>query len=453
MESISGGGALPTGVTTFVGAFWRYNQKGERIIRIPNAYGASAANQGPWSVTVAWYDSNWNPASGDGIVLGTDKLSVQELANRGISYTSVIPNHQVSDAENHPVTGYASTINGVVDVSNPDIIFRIGLQKNFTSYHQTNKPARYAVIIINYGTPAKMQKLFMRQGEGADYLMRPGDANAIGTRGAAAVRWSPYNLTSPAGWGFGVNGVQLVREGGFTQYPTQAGALFQWANTGTGANDRSRFAWNTWDANYVSIPTLSPTWNKTVPGTGVYWGTGVINGIDHETCPAGFRRPNDGDTFAGVPYYNTDSGIATSEMRQSLYEVPPITLSDSHTENSIGGFYADGFFDRRQIVSAQNYYNSYANTTVSAENSDMAYIGRLFFNKKSNASLFFPAVGVRQSNGERQSAGAYGYYLSSSSYSNYTVVLGAGAVAGNNVYQYTLNRDYGVSIRCVANES
>jgi len=240
INNIPGVGDIPANVTPYVGAFWRHNQTGERIIRFPNMYLSGTANRGPWSASVAWYDNRWNPVSGDGIVLSTDNLSVSELAARGISFSSVIPNNLISNAESYQVSGYATSVSGVVDASNQDIIFRIGLQKNFANYHETNNPARYAVVLITYGTPVKVLKIFIRQGEGADYA--PGKSSGA--------QWSPYNL------GDVYDATNYPNR--FVHYPTQAGFYYQWTNTPTAYPPTGLTGWNTNDNGTFSLGSIPP---------------------------------------------------------------------------------------------------------------------------------------------------------------------------------------------------
>jgi hypothetical protein len=168
-------------------------------------------------------------------------LSETELAARGISFSTVIPGSQISNAENYKVAG-SSIVSGVVDAENPDILFRIGLQKPLSGYHEVNNPARYAVVLISYGTPVKVQKLFIRQGEGADNFN--------------GVRWSPYN----------------VRENrNFVNFPTQAGFFYQWGYSTTGTTPISYspigavsdWPWNTRETLF-SLDKASPA-NYTVP--------------------------------------------------------------------------------------------------------------------------------------------------------------------------------------------
>jgi len=335
---ITDDGTPPTDVITYVGAFWRAGETGERIIRIKNMYGSNAANRGPWQASVAWYDSKWNTSDGDGIVLSSDMVDEISLAERGISYSTLIQDIMISDAENHQVTGGPYAV-GIVDENHQDIIFRIGLKSPLMDYHEIDNPARYAVVLLSYGTPAKIQKIFIRQGEGADIIF------------GGITRWSPYNMNDNKN---------------FVEYPTQAGHFYQYGyQQGT-----------TTPRPYPPVgTTLYPSWLNDEQGS-----YSLAN-----ACKDGYRTP------------------VHSEMNTILQA----------NGNSFSGYYADGFFDRRQIVASQT---GVANSAVSATGNNVAYIGRLFFNPTNNVTLFFPAAGYRTgSSGTLSTAGNDGCYVANSS--------------------------------------
>jgi len=439
----------PIVLDTYVGAFWRNNQIGERIIRIPVSK-ASITDTIPWKATVAWYDNRpgctWNPGGGDGIVLAAGKSP-----DPNVNYNTV---KTPGNAENYKVTG-SNTINGYVTKNDTAILFRIGLQKTFTAYNATTNPARYALVLIYFGKIGneKVQKLFLRQGEGADYLMRNEDpfgpatgANAPANR-TECVRFSPYNLTysdskwSPAGTGANVTDhPQLPLKGGvFVEYPTQSGAHFQWS---AGAAWQATYARRAFHPGILS--GITP-WNITGgPDIGLktgFWTSATDrHDIISETCPNTYRRPNDGPTAALVDFSNV---IATSEMRQSLW-LNPQNAAFYEMSNVSWGYYADGFFDRRQITSSH---------TVSSGSWDVACRGILFYNPVTNASLFFPVSGMRDSSsgGELHGVGDGGYYWSSSAHFEYDanfLYLPLGRAGMSEV-----NRCYGHSIRCVKNDT
>jgi len=308
-------------------------------------------------------------------------------------------------------------------------------------------PARYAVVVLTYGTPAKTQKLFLRQGEGPDYVMAPGDPDgsnaAVGgaDNRSFAKKFSPCNLTDPhknTSTDFNAmttpaTGLAGVRGGRFVDYPTQAGYFFQW-------NYSSRAFQPTTPAGAFT------NWNSSNYNPG-FW-----NAAADETCPPGYRRPQDGNPSA----YNTDEAVAGSEMRQSLW-LNPQDNGTSNLDNSAWGYYADGYFDRRQIVTS---VDGHGNSAVASPGTKAAYIGRLFFNPSAasgnyNASLFFPAAGSRYySDGTLHFVGDGGGYLSSTlspEYREWYPGLRAWYLSFNFeiARQFCSSVTYGFSVRCV----
>ena len=374
MEGITGPGTIPAGITSYAGAFWKKDQTGERVINI-----AAGGNSGPWSAVVAWYDSNWDPAGGDGVV-----LKLGDSADPNIRKSGTKP----GDAKDYQVDGKLASVSGSLDVNHP-ILFRIGLTKPFAAYDANSKPARYAVIVLSYNNGAAKQKIFLRQGEGDDFVMRAGDKSSSGATVAdgrpLAKKFSPYNITDPErnetnNWNSMTNsGNGIVNKNGGrpVDYPSQGGYFF--------FGNRYFFAFH---PNY---PTIS---NWPASGALTSWdGTS-------ETCPTGYRRPTDGSAT------NTAGLVAGSEIRQSLWQDPQAgTASDM--KNSLWGHYADGYFDRE--------YSS--GGIASRDSKNVAYIGMLFFNPTTNSSLFFPAAGSRQpANGWSLNLGSEGYYWQGTNY-------------------------------------
>jgi len=125
----------------------------------------------------------------------------------------------------------------------------------------------------------------------------------------------------------------------------------------------------------------------------------------------------------------------------------------SFTDNSQWGYYADGFFDRRRIVSGPS---GTAGTAVASGNRDIALVGRLFFNPVAgsshyNASIFFPAPGMRSTKGQLEFSGVNGYYWSASSISSAGLNSGMGVSLHSD---YAVGNSYwhkgsGISIRPV----
>ena len=436
---------------TFVGAFWKANEIGERIIRITDFYDRSSifppALSGPWTAAVSWYDINqWDFARGDGILLSPEKLDNASLTARGITWNAATenPNTPANGPEAHPVLTGSTTLNGTV-TTNHEIIFRIGLQKTGTAgtnksanwtYNPTpvnakNGPARYAVVSVFYG-PDKglIHKIFLRQGEGDDYI--PGNNSGV--------RWSPYNLGDVS------NAADYPNR--FVLFPTQAGYFYQW-------NNMSRTPFHP-----INPPNTTPgSWNNA---------TGGSNGLESppgSICPTGYTVP-----------FNANLSALTAQT------------------NWISGYYADGWFDRRAINHSvtwgafdNGYGHSYAanwwsdqavstyNTNYGeARNRTVAYAGTLIYSSSltnPNASIFFPTPGYRfgvdytgfgpggsSVNGALHLAGRVGYYWSRSEDEGWGSGTDERAYAlrlfndpwhSNPPYVYGLPRMSGFSIRCV----
>jgi hypothetical protein len=258
------------------------------------------------------------------------------------------------------------------------------------------------------GTP---YTLYCRQGQAADYVFTTSDTYIDPNNTAAgniqrllAKKFSPYNLTNKDITETTTSGITTgYQGGGFVDFPTKAGAFFRWGATGI----------NTYHP--TNPPGNISTWTQTTLSN--YWET--IKGTQ-ETCPSGWRRPNDGVTNAAQATSATtnylNNNIFNSEMRQSLYALPKNGEAKMNgTIVRAWGYYADGYFDRRPIVNGIG--SSFGgNGAVATGGKDAAFIGNLFFNAANdNRSLFMPAAGYRHSDyGAVIRSGAYGYYLSSS---------------------------------------
>ncbi len=378
---------------TYVGAFWRAGQTGERIIRI--RAGADPANAGRWVANVVWMDHLWGPD--DGVVLSAVTLPELQSANPAIYTLSP------GDAEDYPLDGITDThAEGLVTTDSEEgrhITFRVGLKTPYTPTVQ--HPARYAVIQLSFGG-SKAQRIFLRQGEGADYLMGPGDpvhSGELADHVRTAVRqFAPYNLTAAT-----LNAkISNDNPSMFTDYPSKAGALFQWASF---YSAQQKVAWDPWSAWPQGV-----MWRQ--DGTAGYWPgqTETAN----ETCPAGYRRPTDGPVDRNWP--NTD--ISDSEVRQSLWYEPMTGQLVYNRTNSFWGYYADGWFDRRPL---EKMLTGDTSPTIASKGTpDAAYAGHLFYNPffdsdHYNASLFFPAAGYRDLTfGQLTAAARTGFYWTSS---------------------------------------
>jgi len=432
----------PNNFPLYVGAFWKHDQTGERLIRIarPTTGNATAAD-GAWTATVV--------VGNDWIVLDREMTTDPNVGWRNGANEARVHNGNDSGFDfQHPVNSTLRSVGGILRAqgssgyqTNDDFIyFRIGLTGTLPNYPAV--PARYGMILLTYKNNSQKHRIWIRQGEGADYLMHYNDAinsgNTNSSTRPAARKFSPYNLTKEGNLDAAVP-LQNNGGGSFSDYPTKAGAFFQWAHAGNGAYDRMRYAWN---------PHLAETpvnWNFFGGYPGRYWNTLADT---QETCPPGYHRPNDG-SITGNEF---SSNVSNSEMRQSLFKAPIEGFNyASDVSNSIWGYYADGFFDRRQIVDG---------TKVSANNRDVAYIGRLFFNSlessnSRNASLFFPAAGARDHSevrpgGTLSGVGIEGAYWSASKYEENSHKFGSFMrFMDYSASAWIAYESFGYSIRCV----
>jgi len=465
-----GGGVTPANALSYVGAFWRAAETGERVIKFNMA--RNAANRGTWSASVVWLDSRWGPD--DGVVLSA-----------GASADPNIYQANPGNAEDYQVRGENLIVKGEATATNDTVIFRIGLKTKYIG----DSPARYAVVLFAYANETKFQKIYLRQGEGADYLMTNDDPvtpsqtlNGNLAQRTSCQRFSPYNLTadaldqaviSQADAAVGAAG----NKSRFTDYPTKAGAFFQWANTYTDDPSTMGIRWainpNTgWTDNPISTTQWTPagiSWSWSNPSLSTYWNnpTNPTLSSNQETCPPGYRRPTDGSTTVDQP----GGDISNSEFRQSLFKNPR-TGANSYNpaNNALWGYYADGYFDRRPLTSyGASPSITQKETTVSPNSSEIAHVGVLFFNptvdgNHYNASIFLPAVGWRYYNtggapyGYLHLPGTRGFYWSSSANYNFqdpptSCGWAMGFVnSNNNSYQlgsWRVESPAGAAIRCV----
>ncbi len=413
----------PINTYTYAGAFWKADQTGERLISIP----INTAAVGKWSARVYYY--------GD---FGNDDILFSTAASMDPNiYTDTTADMNTYDAT-YPVENGQTYLTGTVK-NGDKMFFRLGLNSKWSdngSYHTDNRPARYAVVIISYNNYKKHQKIYLRQGHEADYLMRPGDAGALVGGRTLAVKVSPYNLTAPEYRDNSSSAHYITltaRNGAFTYYPSQAGALFQWAQVST-------------RAYHPTIPTSAPTgWVSTQTVSG-YWGN--IKST-YETCPTGYRRPTEGSaTNTGAVTAGSDP--RNQEYGQSMYLNPVDGYGVAKAVGNLDwGYYADGFFDRRPIGTPQNIVTYDSNSVVAYNTSTVAYIGALLFNPYNNASIFIPAAGWRDVvTGSLDASGAQSYiWTATSTQSNWAtfLVLNRGLAS----YHGPADRSHGISIRCV----
>ena len=416
-------GSIPKadlGFPTYVGTFHRWDEMGERLIRIPGA--------GTDHTLGVQYQSDWMAFVGeengarDWLVLDTQD------SGAGVNYWENVHDVEEYDPAYQPRYGGGLSVSGTVTPDKPYIFFRVGTKTTLAS---SSANPRYGIIyvILNASTNPVMHKIYARQGEADDYLMYQFDPDENGSSyDRYNVRqFSPYNLTAHPSDPLTdeVDYKSLNRNGGWwTDYPSQAGALFQWANSNAG-NERLA---------YHPVKALSSFDDQNASN----W---KWDNYTHETCPSGYRRP---DAAAA-------GSILNSEFGQSLYS----NYKTNNIDNSVWGYYADGFFDRREI--GMSVYGV-PNSAVSADSYDVAYAGRLFFNPvasspRSYASIFFPAAGSRQP--EIVLTGSHGYYNSRTEYTNQTngycllFSQSDNVGMGSNYYSFFLSKYTQQSVRCV----
>ena len=276
------------------------------------------------------------------------------------------------------------------------VYFRVGWRGvNPNSGAAGQKDPRYATLTITFtqaGTTVggwqPSYKIYLRQGEADDYIMRPETAIADGPLQSQsrnyARKFSPFNLTDPdmknKDDSYSLLYAQTPkRQGVFVDYPTQAGAFYQWGlpKTNNSLTDYFRRAYHPtlpaatgypstgyWSQDYVS---KIPMWASSGPGATTDYEYGY--GSEFEVCPTGYHRPSDGYTdrtaYNGKypnfrwktpepPYNPTDivyvdfegiiitqadysSQIEASEWRHSLWKNPWSGESVSGTAESTVG--------------------------------------------------------------------------------------------------------------------
>lgn len=434
----------------YIGAFFRNNEKGERVITGQHSLGLQ------WSATVKEK-------------VGDDFIIISSTP----SFDPDIGTNKPGDPELFPVeVNKYKNESGKYIVGKGRIYFRVG-----TKSSNTGMP-RYAVIEVRHhpdGNPdyQETETIYIRQGEQADYVFEPdadiitsGDITIIGNNREYARKFSPYNLTAQAF----KNGstqpyVQIPVNGAvFVDYPSQAGAYFQWGMSPSS----SFYATN---IRLAYHPTLSDGSNLEPNGftSDALWNpaTGYKYKTDCEVCPGSYYRPSDGytdsvavnDNYAGNgtdPPVNNPGQIKFSNFRLSLLKSPyagnaysepgrPSTYPTSKLEGTtLPGYYADGFFDRYPVNAAAK--------AVSTNNANVAYRGTLFFNPRTNASLFIPSSGRIETGKGLDYQGDSGYFWSSSVAPKYSLLIYGvwGFETGYwNVQPVSSVGSFGHSIRCV----
>lgn len=391
--------------TPYVGTFHRWNETGERIV----TWGFN----GDWTATVI-------EGAGDILI---DNLPSPFMATGQLYSES---NDDTTDKVGDPEAAQLASTATTAVTGKGRVYFRVGWKSRLGS--ATTAPRYGRIQLIEYQadgiTVARTNILYIRQGEQPDYVMDPDDG---GTNNRPnAVKWSPYNLTA--------NGIDNTKQwvqiavnrsnAMFTTYPTQAGTFFQWANA-----TNQRYAYN------PTTPTGAPTsWNNVIPNG--FWNALMTT---HETCPPGYRRPTSGSISGNIVDY-----VTNSELHQSFY------ADYSLTDNTVLGYYADGFFDRRNIMKSVGFGGN-SNSAVLPSSVQVGYLGRLIYRTTTPASLptrslFFPMPGYRLNTGSLQYSGSWGNYWLASLDNNDPTFL---ELSNTGAYPDASNFNTGYSIRCV----
>ena len=291
--------------SSFVGAYWRYNETGERIIRMNNT--------GSWSAAVIATQGSWDASD-----IYIDGLPSNYSDSIGVAITGSILQMESS----------AGMLNGTGNIS-----FRLGLKEGTTLASASTAP-RYAVVLIKYDDASKNHLLFLRQGEAPAVVAGTG-------------LFSPYNLDYNK-----ASTSSTTYE--LTDYPSIGGGYQQWSTDGTLYSNSESLDNTTSSTDYSSLANV---------------------------CPSGLRPP----TYDELNALNSDATI-------------------------MGGLYADGYCDRLGFSLVNNGSGIYY---ISAENNSV-FMGALFYNTTTLASLFMPFAGeMSGSNFSYSNGGMRGYYWTS----------------------------------------
>lgn len=391
---------LPT-EPRYIGTFHKKNETGERII---TGFGMNYR----WTAKV---------------IDGEEFIRLSTTPSRDPFVGTSLP----SNPEKYPVT------DGSTEVAGADrIYFRVGMVDKYMG----TDPARYGKILLtvnqmNNNTVIQTNEypIYVRQGEDPDFLMtednpvydNAGNLVSDTRPSSSLVKFSPYNLTARGFKDGYTNTFFQINRGAaetdlnapaFVEYPTQSGAHFQSVRSRKLSNYSNyiRRAYNPtldivnendWDNNYITEP---PLWGIQDILTPQY-----AYGNENETCPPGYRRPNDGpiNNLANNDSYDE---VKKSEIRQSLMKTIPLTSTEISTNqnkhNHMYGYLADGFYDRRPLEDAVGI--------VAKGTLEVAFSGVLFYNEINNASIFFPGAGTRNHDDRELKYRATGYYWTSS---------------------------------------
>lgn len=452
---------------SYVGTFHRWNQMGERLIRIDASNTKSAAGN---PIQVNWWEAT--VVAGREFIVLDREITKDSRVHIYKDDTTFNPYGEGDDpgftttdeeVESYPVESKLRTVKG----SGAYIYFRVGLTGKLSS--ATAQP-RYGLITISYGISQGVtlgtHNIYVRQGEAPDYLMRPWDASTTpknkttgatlrpnefpsGTRPKAA-KIGVYNLTDPEPEATMNANAYINRDTRgytFTQYPSQGGYYFPFS--GTCAVD-PRFTGSKLLLSSTQVPSYSTT----------KWST------DWESCPKGYRRPNDGnprkifDSNYNPIWYDDD--IKNSELRQSLWLFPLHKAERSDFSNQLTGYLADGYFDRHEITTIEATQAAIKGTKgiVRTGTTDIAFRGYLLFNPLNYASIFLPFSGFYNagSNLTIVYRGGEGYFMTKTPDEARPWLVAFGYISIGGAASYVFDNYSGTSqyscysIRCIKDE-
>lgn len=457
----------------YVGAFFRNNEVGERVIS-GNRY---------------TYWAEWSAQ----VVSGTSFIKLSTTP----SFDPNIGTNNPGNPEHYPVNPNSQKGETSLKIQGRGrIYFRIGM----TGTNSSQSP-RYGKINITYlnhkgdGTTETITtSLYVRQGEAPDYLMRSGSSDSSYGRKFAAFNLTATDFKNNQNTTAKYVTFTLANKDSkidFVQYPSQSGAFFRWGFP-TGSAAYAYYAYHPTNRTQTSGDWSVSPWQQANFTTNPLWkpATGTKMADYYEISPSDFERPSDGTT-SDIATNSTSSTAYQSDWRMSLFGPEMLGNADNNTNtvanggkpfntsyttslytpkilnNLLYGYYADGFFDRRPIQSGKMIKNDETGsivdyTGVSLNTTAAAFRGVLVFNPSTNASLFLPAAGRRlNNNGSLEYAGQTGFYWSSSVAPGWTNIVSGtekGMPYGNiwsMEFNYSMTKplgtaySFGYSIRCV----